>query len=161
MLNAEDAVCAAIDELERDSVDDLVDWQMSESPAAEVEHGGLLPRAWQHANRQSRAQIAAARARGYAGYARYMVYTTEDTNAAISGARWVDESEPPAGSADLVAEWQAAQPHYGRGAYAELRAQRDAPRRLLATMRRIEGTLRDLGVWQDDSDDRQDDPAES
>lgn len=36
-MNAEDAVIAAIDELERDEIDELVDWQLAESPAAQAE----------------------------------------------------------------------------------------------------------------------------
>lgn len=36
----EAGVIAAIDALERDAIDELVDWQMSDSPAAVAEHGG-------------------------------------------------------------------------------------------------------------------------
>ncbi|WP_197507990.1 hypothetical protein, partial [Mycobacterium sp. 1245801.1] len=38
--NPEAAVIAAIDALERDEVDELVDWQMSDSPAAHVQNAG-------------------------------------------------------------------------------------------------------------------------
>lgn len=38
-LRPEADVIAAIDALERDEVDDLVDWQMADSPAARAEHG--------------------------------------------------------------------------------------------------------------------------
>jgi hypothetical protein len=37
--NPEADVIAAIDALERDEIDELVDWQMSDSPAAHVQHG--------------------------------------------------------------------------------------------------------------------------
>jgi hypothetical protein len=39
-MNPESDVIAKIDALERDYIDDRVDWQMTDSPAAHVEHGG-------------------------------------------------------------------------------------------------------------------------
>lgn len=42
-MHPEDDVIAAIDELERDEIDDLVDWQMSESPAAKA---GRSAKSW-------------------------------------------------------------------------------------------------------------------
>lgn len=42
--NPEAAVIAAIDALERDAIDELVDWQMTDSPAAAAEHGGARVR---------------------------------------------------------------------------------------------------------------------
>lgn len=41
--NPEAGVIAAIDALERDGVDDLVDWQMNDSPAAVAERGHRFP----------------------------------------------------------------------------------------------------------------------
>lgn len=39
-MNAEDSVISAIDELEHDEIDDLVDWQLTDSPAAKAQYRG-------------------------------------------------------------------------------------------------------------------------
>lgn len=190
-MTAEASVIAAIDALERDGIDDLVDWQMSESPAAEVEHGDagwVVHRAHPGApwrlpdNPMTEADWDAwgcPRRRpgvaptGFYGFDGQMIYPPDpadpvhamrardyhaahDESVAVLAARahipshLLERLDATSGAA--FAEWQVAQPSYGRGAYAELRAERDGPRRLLATMRRIEGALREMGVWPDDEE---------